>query len=141
MEFDCSECQTRLRVNDALAGRKARCPKCREVTEIPGGHAEPALEAAQGPATPTVCERCNRPILPNEITQQVDGKMHCSYCLTDLGIATDGSLQDPTGLGIPGMVILRGKEERDAARRYIDRQAEKEHKEATERRSPQGKSS
>ncbi|MCZ6690133.1 MAG: hypothetical protein O7H41_11055 [Planctomycetota bacterium] len=130
IEFNCSACETRLRVNGALGGRKVRCPKCRDVISVPKQETTTRRRMA-----PRTCQRCNRPVLPNEMTQEIEGKVHCSYCLTDLGIASSGGLHDPTTLNIPGMVVLRGKEERDAARRFLDTQAEKQHSESDDAES------
>ena len=140
IEFACEGCGTHLRVEAHLAGKRARCPRCKLVTNIPTTSRRPKTDrkiAAASPKrspSPTPppgalrrCSRCNRSILPNEITREIDGKSHCSYCLTDLGHVKDGSLKDPTELNIPGMVVLRGKKEREAGRRHIDRQAQKQH--------------
>jgi predicted Zn finger-like uncharacterized protein len=35
MFFDCPKCNTRLQVDDSLAGREARCPQCSETIAIP----------------------------------------------------------------------------------------------------------
>lgn len=122
IDFTCGECGTRLRVNDALGGKRARCPRCREIIQIPRPDTTFRRQVGSGN-----CERCNRHLLPNEMTQEVEGKLYCSYCLTDLGIAQDGAMHDPTTLNIPGMVVLHGKEEREAARRFLDSQAAKHH--------------
>lgn len=130
IEFICGICGVRLRVGRALGGRKARCPGCREVIQVP-------KQETTRRYVPKNCERCNRPILPNEMTREIDDKTYCSYCLTDLGYTEGGSMHDPESLGIPGMVVLKGKLEREAARRFLDSQAEKQY-EGEEDEEPEG---
>jgi hypothetical protein len=45
IRFACPGCKTLLSVSDELAGRKATCPKCSEVAEVPGFSAAPRMEA------------------------------------------------------------------------------------------------
>ena len=111
-------------MNHSLRGKQARCPRCREVIRVP----DPNRPSSGDVAGEQFCDRCNRPVLPHEMSRDVEGKFTCSYCLTDLGLADEASAHDPTGLGIPGMVVLRGgKEEREAARRFLDRKAQEQH--------------
>lgn len=43
IEINCPSCQTRMRVADTAAGKKARCPQCQAICEIPAASAsEPA---------------------------------------------------------------------------------------------------
>jgi predicted Zn finger-like uncharacterized protein len=58
IELNCPSCQTRMRVADSAAGKKARCPQCQAICEIPPP--EPSgstplsspLEAPLSPLTP-----------------------------------------------------------------------------------------
>jgi hypothetical protein len=45
MKFDCTNCGRKLRVPDATAGKKGRCPQCKVVLTVPA----PAAEAAKSP--------------------------------------------------------------------------------------------
>lgn len=42
IEFNCSSCGSELRVDRAHAGRKARCPKCGMIHNVPGGTGAPS---------------------------------------------------------------------------------------------------
>lgn len=44
MEFHCTNCGRKLTVPDAKAGRKGRCPQCKEALTIPNPSAEPQNE-------------------------------------------------------------------------------------------------
>jgi hypothetical protein len=46
IEFACSNCGKRLRVKDAAAGKRVRCPGCETLLRVPGGAAAPAPAAA-----------------------------------------------------------------------------------------------
>jgi gamma-glutamylcyclotransferase (GGCT)/AIG2-like uncharacterized protein YtfP len=49
MNLTCSGCRSKLRVPDALAGKKAKCPKCGAILEVakaPEPEAEPTAELA-----------------------------------------------------------------------------------------------
>lgn len=50
IEFNCSECGKRLRVPDVHAGKRARCPDCQAINNVPHGlaGAEEAVES-EGP--------------------------------------------------------------------------------------------
>jgi hypothetical protein len=53
IEFQCPGCNRRLRVKDEAAGRKARCPGCRQIVQIPAAGAEEELVLLdEGPAAP-----------------------------------------------------------------------------------------
>src|SRR5690606_28132626 len=56
IEFNCTGCQKRLRVPDASAGKKARCPDCGSIQDVPSGFANelagPFEPAPASPATP-----------------------------------------------------------------------------------------
>lgn len=47
IELNCPSCQTRMRVADTAAGKKARCPQCQAICEIPP--AEPSEPAPLSP--------------------------------------------------------------------------------------------
>jgi hypothetical protein len=52
MEFQCTGCQTKLQVPDDSQGKKARCPTCGNIVQIPMGQlsTESSPPAAQKPA-------------------------------------------------------------------------------------------
>ena len=123
IHFRC-ECGTQLRVKHPLKGKKARCPRCRQVVQVPNpSTGTSSVEFEQ------VCDRCNRPVHPAEMWREIRDEFFCSYCLTEMGHGKGGGVDDPTGLlGIPGLVVLRGAmEEREAARRFLDRKAREQH--------------
>lgn len=124
IQFHCS-CGTQLRVKHPLKGKKARCPRCRQVVVVPN----PALRGLNEREGSQLCDRCNRLVHPDEMWREIEGQFFCSYCLTELGHGKGGGVDDPTGLlGIPGLVVLRGdKDEREAARRFLDRKASEQH--------------
>jgi len=52
IEFACNSCGKRLRVKDAAAGKRVKCPGCQAVLRVPGGGAAaPAAPAAQPTAS------------------------------------------------------------------------------------------
>jgi predicted Zn finger-like uncharacterized protein len=52
---NCPKCTTKLAVDDSLAGKKVRCPKCMEIFTMPGGTSTtPPLPIAQVVSTPGV---------------------------------------------------------------------------------------
>ena len=61
IEMQCTGCGQTLRVGDDHAGKKARCPACGTITQVPGGDMSPApapqytppAGTPTGPATPT----------------------------------------------------------------------------------------
>lgn len=53
IEFACSSCGKRLRVKDAAAGKRVKCPGCETLLRVPGGAAAPASAPAAPPAKPT----------------------------------------------------------------------------------------
>ncbi|TWT38548.1 MJ0042-type zinc finger domain-containing protein [Blastopirellula retiformator] len=44
IEFACSQCSTKFRVPDPLAGKMVRCPKCQSAERVPQPAAKPAPE-------------------------------------------------------------------------------------------------
>src|SRR5476651_1314324 len=54
----CSSCQTKLKVKDELAGKKVRCPQCKQTTDIPSG------TVAFEPAKPSLAEDATVPPRP-----------------------------------------------------------------------------
>ncbi|MEL7496938.1 MAG: hypothetical protein AAFN77_04970 [Planctomycetota bacterium] len=52
IEFQCKFCQSVLKVPDATAGKKARCPSCQTVVQIPGEPVPPVGELA--PTSPEI---------------------------------------------------------------------------------------
>ena len=52
IEFRCKECDNLLRTPDEAAGKKARCPSCKSIQEVPGGTAPLAETAGFQPFEP-----------------------------------------------------------------------------------------
>lgn len=78
MKFSCPSCGKTLNVKDDFAGKKARCPGCKEVLTVP--HAPAPEAAAAAVAAPTAkastCPSCSGS-LP-------DGAVFCVACGYDL---------------------------------------------------------
>jgi phage FluMu protein Com len=53
IEFKCSQCGKLLRVPDGSAGKKAKCPSCEAVVEVPAPTPPPAADDQQKPAPPS----------------------------------------------------------------------------------------
>lgn len=49
IEFECTACQRRVKAPDSLAGKKARCPTCQAVLDVP----DAVIEAEEMPAAYT----------------------------------------------------------------------------------------
>lgn len=82
IRFDCDRCGAHIKMPPGAAGRRARCPKCRNVLTIPAPDAppdehglddgfdllddlasgEPAAPAAPAPAPASACPACNAPM-------------------------------------------------------------------------------
>jgi DNA-directed RNA polymerase subunit RPC12/RpoP len=118
IEFACSSCQQTVRVADAAAGKKGKCPKCGTIMQIPAGSsAAPAVSTA-APARPKPaaartpqsapppaakvsgnnvsfqCPSCTKPIVAPAALAGKKGKCpHCQAKVVIGGtspIATDG---------------------------------------------------
>lgn len=69
--FRCDGCNTKVRVKDEFAGRKARCPSCRALVVVPHAESEPAdepveLEEASPPPPPSRRKERDRPTKPKK---------------------------------------------------------------------------
>ena len=91
IEFHCTGCGRLLRVEDALAGRKTRCPRCDAVSVVPDATtpvaailAEPAATAvvdglpADTDEVAAVCPGCQTDMLPGAVVC-----LECGYHLKD----------------------------------------------------------
>jgi uncharacterized Zn finger protein (UPF0148 family) len=75
MKFECPSCGKTLNVKDDYAGKKARCPGCKEVLTVP--YAPEAAAAAAAPAAQTpACPNCNGSL--------AEGAVFCVACGFDL---------------------------------------------------------
>lgn len=70
-QIGCPKCGQPLIVKDAMLGKKARCPKCKAVVQMPAAE-EPAAEA---PAVPGKCCSCGKPLEADAV--------FCVECGTD----------------------------------------------------------
>lgn len=82
MKFSCPTCGKVLNVKDEFAGKKARCPSCKEVLTVPY-----ATEAAAPAAAANACPSCGG-ALP-------EGAVFCVACGYDL--RTGKQFQTVTG--------------------------------------------
>jgi predicted Zn finger-like uncharacterized protein len=84
----CPACQTQYRVNDELAGRKAKCKKCGQGFQIPAmkqpvmaqaAHATTTTAVFDGRAATRVAARAEEPKAPPE-EQPTPAKTQCPHC-------------------------------------------------------------
>ena len=61
--LSCPSCQTKLKVKDELAGKKVRCPQCKQTTDIPNG------TVAFEPAKPSLAEDVTVPPRPVSLNE------------------------------------------------------------------------
>lgn len=64
IEFACVHCQQYVRVGDAAAGKKGKCPHCGTVVQIPGPSGGPQTAAASAPAAATPPKKNNNVSFP-----------------------------------------------------------------------------
>jgi hypothetical protein len=77
------------------------------------------------------CQDCNREITIQEPINKVGRDILCSDCYNarfGLGAQTGDPILDAIGLNIPGLVVLKGKQEREIGRLMQDASAKEEHK-------------
>ena len=120
LRHTCEHCTTVLEVPDTFAGKRARCPRCRQVMRI--AMPKPDL------ATARVCSGCQSPIAQHEEVLERDGGIYCSFCMEELAPKVeaedeDSQILDEIGLNIPGMVVLKGQRDRFLGRVSQDRAA------------------
>jgi hypothetical protein len=84
MRFDCPSCGRTLNVKDEYAGKKARCPGCKEVLTVPFA---PEAAAPQPAAAASACPSCG--------ARLSEGAVLCVSCGYDL--RTGQKLQTVTG--------------------------------------------
>lgn len=98
MKFSCPTCGKVLNVKDEYAGKKARCPSCKEVLTVPYAPEAAAL-AAQPAAAANACPSCGGSL--------AEGAVFCVACGYDLrtgkqfqtvtGGASDDAADDEAG--------------------------------------------
>ena len=62
MRFSCPHCRRTLNVKDELAGRKVRCPGCKNVLQVPAAAAAKPSASAGGK-----CQNCDQPFPPGAV--------------------------------------------------------------------------
>ena len=92
MKFSCPACGKTLNVRDEYAGKKARCPGCKEVLTVP--HSPEAADAAteQAVSETSTCPNCGASL--------AEGAVFCVSCGYDL--RTGKLLETVTGGGSEG---------------------------------------
>jgi hypothetical protein len=87
--------------------------------------------APPGQGTGMYCQDCNREITIQEPINKVGRDILCGDCYNQrfgLGAQTGDPVLDAIGLNIPGLVVLKGKQEREIGRLMQDASAKEEHK-------------
>jgi hypothetical protein len=116
----CRHCGARLRVPEKAAGKLGKCPKCKEKIRVP---------KAVGPEA-HFCDRCEKNLGEESDVHIVEGKIFCGDCYEKTHAQKSGDpVLDQIGLNIPGLVVLRGKEQRQMGRMLKDVTAKKHFKE------------
>ena len=68
IEFRCNECDHLLRTPDEAAGKKARCPSCQNIQDVPGGQTPLAETPASNPLPPVAAP--TQPPVANPVSTQ-----------------------------------------------------------------------
>ncbi|TET36685.1 MAG: hypothetical protein E3J72_07980 [Planctomycetota bacterium] len=92
----------------------------------------PPSPAPPGKGTGMFCQDCNRELLQTEPIQKVGYDLLCGDCYNiRFGYTnqkTGDNVLDEIGLNIPGLVVLRGQQEREIGRLMQDASAKDEHR-------------
>lgn len=118
----CRHCGARLKVPEKAAGKLGKCPKCKEVIRVPKAVSPEAH----------FCDRCQKNLGEESDLHLVTGKTYCAECYEKIQgdkRKTGDSVLDQLDINIPGMVVLRGKDQRQMGRMLQDVSAKKEFKE------------
>jgi len=91
VKFNCPSCGRTLNVKDEYAGKKARCPGCKEALTVPFAPEAAEAAAAQPAAAASACPSCGGTL--------ADGAVFCVACGYDL--RTGKQLRTVTGGGDP----------------------------------------
>jgi hypothetical protein len=86
IKFNCQHCQRSLKVNQELAGKKARCPGCKQVITIP--RLGPPAEDVEALAAAALAEQ---PAAQEEVKEAAPINFTCPYC--DEEIQVSGELE------------------------------------------------
>jgi predicted RNA-binding Zn-ribbon protein involved in translation (DUF1610 family) len=76
IELNCTQCDRRLKVREELAGRRARCPECRALLEIP----EPVLDAEELVASVESAEGTYAVAAPEPPKEPAEKRRPCPQC-------------------------------------------------------------
>jgi hypothetical protein len=97
MLLPCSGCGKELKIPDELAGKRARCPSCQTVVEVPGGSAAAAADSPAPPPQPSSCPMCSEPVAA--------GAARCARC----GEPIDAAGRDPASYAELARLNSKGK--------------------------------
>ena len=115
----CRHCGARLKVPEKAAGKLGKCPKCKEKIRVPKAVAPDAH----------FCDRCQKNLGEEPDVHLVEGKAFCGDCYEKMhGKKSGDPVLDQIGIDIPGLVVLRGKEQRQMGRMLKDVTAKKSFK-------------
>jgi hypothetical protein len=100
IEFHCTSCQQKIRVADAAAGKRGKCPHCAAAVQVPSAAAPTASQPAAATIT-FACPGCQRTI--NAPASLAGKKVKCPHCQSVLVVgsgqpAAPQSTPSPSGL-------------------------------------------
>jgi tetratricopeptide (TPR) repeat protein len=85
IKFNCQHCQRSLKVNQELAGKKARCPGCKQVITIPT--LGPPAADVEALAAATLAEQAAA--APTEVRQAGPIRFTCPFCDEEVEVSAD----------------------------------------------------
>jgi hypothetical protein len=102
--FDCSHCGRKLKVPDGQAGKKAKCPRCGQLTAIP----QPAIAAASsGSEAPTIAPPAPQPPAGEQTQDLPAGALDSEAAtLAPSGTHPAQKAGPPARIDLPGYEIL-----------------------------------
>jgi hypothetical protein len=117
----CRNCGARLKVAEKAVGKLGKCPKCKQAIRVPKTVSPQAH----------FCDRCEKTLAEEKDIHLVAGKIYCGKCYEKIQgkkKRTGDPILDEIGFNIPGMVVLRGSDQRKMGRMLQDVSAKKDFK-------------
>ena len=95
IRFTCTECGERVRVNDSFAGKRGRCPFCKDIVSIPV-ESEPETEAERAGADDLAAALAGAGTVDEEPEAEPEGPAPPPpHAAEDLGEQADAELELP----------------------------------------------
>jgi hypothetical protein len=111
----CNRCGARLKVPEKFAGQYGECPQCHSRIKIPALPPETEVH---------FCDNCESTVYATDTAHIHSGKLLCQKCYEEATGVKPGKATEPAlsrlDVNVPGMVVLKGKEERKTARLLQD---------------------